>query len=53
MGHSSITVTYDVYGHLFTDDEANQQRKDRAARLDQFVRHETRHDGPKISKVNG
>jgi integrase len=24
MGHSSITVTYDVYGHLFEDDEADQ-----------------------------
>jgi integrase len=25
MGHSSITVTYDVYGHLFTDDDADQR----------------------------
>jgi len=25
MGHSSITVTYDTYGHLFADDEADQQ----------------------------
>ena len=25
MGHSSITVTYDVYGHLFSDDEADQR----------------------------
>lgn len=24
MGHSSIQVTYDVYGHLFTDDDADQ-----------------------------
>ena len=25
MGHSSIQMTYDVYGHLFTDDEADQK----------------------------
>jgi integrase len=25
MGHSSIQVTYDVYGHLFTDDDADQK----------------------------
>lgn len=25
MGHSSITVTYDVYGHLFADDDADQR----------------------------
>ena len=25
MGHSSITVTYDVYGHLFADEEADQK----------------------------
>jgi hypothetical protein len=25
MGHSSITVTYDLYGHCFTDDEADQR----------------------------
>ncbi len=25
MGHSSITVTYDTYGHLFADDEADQR----------------------------
>lgn len=24
MGHSSITVTFDTYGHLFADDEADQ-----------------------------
>jgi integrase len=24
MGHSSITVTFDIYGHLFEDDEADQ-----------------------------
>ncbi|WP_210486809.1 tyrosine-type recombinase/integrase [Microvirga antarctica] len=25
MGHSSIQVTFDVYGHLFSDDEADQR----------------------------
>jgi integrase len=25
MGHSSIQVTYDVYGHLFADDDADQR----------------------------
>lgn len=25
MGHSSITVTFDTYGHLFHDDEADQE----------------------------
>lgn len=25
MGHSSITVTYDLYGHCFSDDEADQR----------------------------
>jgi integrase len=25
MGHSSIKVTFDVYGHLFADDEADQR----------------------------
>lgn len=25
MGHSSITVTYDTYGHLFADDDADQR----------------------------
>jgi integrase len=24
MGHSSITVTYDVYGHLFKDKDADR-----------------------------
>ena len=24
MGHSSIVVTFDTYGHLFADDEADQ-----------------------------
>ena len=25
MGHSSIKVTFDVYGHLFADPEADQR----------------------------
>jgi hypothetical protein len=25
MGHSSIKVTFDVYGHLFANDEADQR----------------------------
>ncbi len=25
MGHSSITVTFDTYGHLFSDDDADQR----------------------------
>jgi hypothetical protein len=25
MGHSSIKVTFDVYGHLFADNEADQR----------------------------
>jgi integrase len=53
MGHSSIQVTFDVYGHLFHDDEAEQRRKQRAERLDRRVQHETRHRGEKVSKING
>jgi integrase len=52
MGHASITVTFDVYGHLFHDEDASQRRKDRAARLDAVTRHETRHRGEKVSKIN-
>ena len=52
MGHASITVTFDVYGHLFHDEDASQRRKDRAARLNAVTRHETRHRGEKISKIN-
>jgi integrase len=53
MGHSSITITFDTYGHLFHDEEANQRRKDRAERLDRVMRHETRHRVEKISNING
>jgi integrase len=33
MGHSDIMVTYNLYGHLFHDEDAEQQRRDRAERL--------------------
>ena len=33
MGHSNITMTYDLYGHLFTDAAADTRRAERAERL--------------------
>jgi integrase len=33
LGHATITVTYDLYGHLFKDDAADKQRRERAERL--------------------
>jgi integrase len=33
LGHSDIGTTFDQYGHLFTDDEADKHRKERAERL--------------------
>lgn len=33
LGHATITLTYDLYGHLFRDDAAEQQRRERAERL--------------------
>ena len=33
MGHATITVTYDLYGHLFKDEAADKIRKARAERL--------------------
>ena len=36
MGHSSIQVTFDRYGHLFEDDAAEQVRRERANRLSQL-----------------
>ena len=33
LGHSSIQITYDIYGHLFQDDAADQHRRERAERL--------------------
>lgn len=38
MGHSSIQMTYNIYGHLFHDDEANRRRADRAMRLAEMLR---------------
>ena len=51
MGHSSINITFDTYGHLFHDEEASKQRKERAERLDRFMRHETRHGDKKVQKL--
>jgi integrase len=33
MGHSNIAVTYDLYGHLFSDEDADTRRAERAERL--------------------
>jgi integrase len=33
LGHSGIQITYDLYGHLFTDEEADKQRQERSERL--------------------
>ena len=33
MGHASIAITYDLYGHLFQDDDADKRRSERAERL--------------------
>jgi len=33
MGHSSIQITFDLYGHLFEDDHAVMRRRERAERL--------------------
>ena len=50
MGHDDVKVTFDTYGHLFHDDDAQQRRKDRAERLERFVQHETRHGSDKGRK---
>ena len=51
MGHDDISVTFDVYGHLFHDDDAKQRRKKRAGRLDLQTQHETRHTGENVKKI--
>ena len=33
MGHSSIKITYDIYGTLFKDEAADKSRRERADRL--------------------
>ena len=33
MGHSNIATTFDLYGHLFTDEDADTGRAERAERL--------------------
>lgn len=37
MGHSSIQVTYDVYGKLFKDEDAERRQKARAGRLEKIL----------------
>jgi integrase len=36
MGHANIQMTFDVYGHLFSDTDADARRKERAERLAVF-----------------
>jgi integrase len=38
MGHSNIAMTYDLYGHLFTDEDADTRRAQRAERLASTLR---------------
>jgi integrase len=38
MGHSNIAMTYDLYGHLFTDEDADTRRAERAERLARKLR---------------
>ncbi len=33
MGHSDIKITYDLYGHLFVDEESDRRRQQRSERL--------------------
>ena len=33
MGHSNIAMTYDLYGHLFTDEDADWQSDQRGLPL--------------------
>lgn len=37
MGHSSIQVTYDTYGKLFKDEDAERRQKARAGRLEEIL----------------
>ena len=39
LGHEDIKLVFDVYGHLFSDDDAKQRRKDRAERLALQTQH--------------
>ena len=39
MGHSNIAMTYDLYGHLFTDEDADTRRAERAGMASQNRRH--------------
>jgi integrase len=51
MGHEDIKLTFDTYGHLFSDDDAKHRRKDRAERLASWTQHVTRHVGEKVRKI--
>lgn len=33
MGHAGIQITFDLYGHLFTDEESSKRRSERSERL--------------------
>jgi integrase len=33
MGHASIQITFDLYGHKFKDDEADKRGRDRSERM--------------------
>ena len=46
MGHSSVQVTYDVYGHLFPGNEAEA-----AGLLDAFLERANTH--ARLAQVNG
>lgn len=37
MGHSSIQVTFDTYGKLFKDEDAERRQKARAGRMEQIL----------------
>jgi integrase len=37
MGHSSIAITQDIYGHLFTDDESIARRMEKINSAEKFL----------------
>jgi integrase len=38
LGHGSIQMTFDLYGHLFTDEDSERRRSERADRLAEKIR---------------
>jgi integrase len=50
MGHSSIKVTLDVYGHLFNDEEFNRQQVDLLQTSFQSVRNPLEKPLPETEK---